>query len=306
MSLQRETRVDWPTVAGLRLRCVTWRSDGERRGTVVICNGRTEFVEKYLGVVAELQARRFDIVAFDWRGQGLSDRLLPDRSKGHVESFDDYLDDLRAIMALVDRLALPSPRVMLAHSTGGQVGLRFLHDHPGAFAGAAMSAPMLGMRFAGIPTAVAVGLVRAMCAGGRSRDYAFGQGAKPYVYHAFPENVLTSCEESYLAYRALVDADPELGLGGPTFAWVRAALRSITISRQPAFLEQIGCPVLLALGDEERVVDPRAIMRAAALLPRAELLQIAGARHEILIERPALRQAFWTRFDMWFSRLQPS
>ena len=303
MTGQRETRVAWPTVDGLRLRCVTWRGDGQRRGTVVICNGRTEFVEKYLGVVQELQARNFDVVAFDWRGQGLSDRLLPDHAKGHVGSFDDYLADLDAVMALVNARALPSPRVMLAHSAGGQVGLRFLHDRPDAFIGAAMTAPMLGMRFAGIPPAVAAGLARAMCAAGRSRDFAFGQGPKPYIYHGFAGNVLTSCEDGYSAYRALLDADPELRLGGPTFSWVRAALRSIALARRPAYLRGITCPILLACGTDERVVDAGAIERAAALLPRGELLMIEGARHEILIERPALQRIFWSRFDDWLSRL---
>lgn len=300
---QRETRIDWPTVDGLRLRCVSWRGEGLRRGTVVICSGRTEFVEKYQGVVQELQERRFDVVLFDWRGQGLSDRMLPDRARGHVRRYEDYLADLTAITELVAKRCLPEPRIMLAHSMGGQIGLRFLHDRPEFFKGAVMTSPLVHMRLGMVTAPVARIISELMCLAGQSDAYVFGQGARPYVDHDFEGNVLTGCEKHYLELRALIAADPELALGGPTFGWLRAGLRSIAITRRPAFLRAIRCPILLAQAAEEMIVDNPAIERLARLLPQGQLLQLAGARHEILIERPPVRQAFWKGFDAWFSRL---
>ncbi|WP_051329480.1 alpha/beta fold hydrolase [Geminicoccus roseus] len=303
MTGQRETRVDWPTVDGLRLRCVTWRGEGQRRGTVVICNGRTEFVEKYQGVVPELLERRFDVVAFDWRGQGLSDRLLADRAKGHIERYEDYQADLAAITELVEARRLPGPRLMLAHSMGGQVGLRFLHDRPGFFAGAAMTAPLIQMRFGNLAASAVSAMVRLMCLIGRAEAYVPGQGPRPYAYHPFEGNVLTSSEEHYLAFRALLEADPELRLGGPTHGWVRAGLRSIAQTHRPAYAAAIQVPVLLARAENEQVVDNPAIGQMAEWLPKGELLEIAQARHEILIEQAPARRAFWDGFDRWLSRI---
>ena len=45
-------------------------------GSVVVSAGRTEFIEKYFEVIGELLERRYTVLIHDWRGQGLSTRLL--------------------------------------------------------------------------------------------------------------------------------------------------------------------------------------------------------------------------------------
>ena len=129
---------------------------------------------------------------------------------------------------------------------------------------AAMTSPMLQMRFGEVAAPLAATAINLMCLVGRGTDYAFGQGPTPYVFQPFEGNVLTGSEEEYLAYRALIQADPDLGLGGPTFGWLRAGLKSIARTRQSSYLAAIGCPVLLAQAAEEQIVDNEAIARAAA------------------------------------------
>src|SRR4051794_41831158 len=63
-------------VDGLRLRFVHARPAGAR-ATVVHLHGRGGVVEKYRGAVGGLIGRRFAYASFEWRGQGLSDRLRP-------------------------------------------------------------------------------------------------------------------------------------------------------------------------------------------------------------------------------------
>lgn len=46
------------------------------RGTVIVCPGRTEFIEKYFEVGRELQKMGFAVLILDWPGQGFSERLL--------------------------------------------------------------------------------------------------------------------------------------------------------------------------------------------------------------------------------------
>ena len=80
---------------GFPLRTVVWPAPpGGGRGTVVLLQGRAEFIEKYGETVGELRARGFAVYALDWRGQGHSGRVLKDPHKGHVVSYEDYLKDL--------------------------------------------------------------------------------------------------------------------------------------------------------------------------------------------------------------------
>ena len=102
-------RAFWLTAAdGVRLRAVAWT--GGRRGTAVIFPGRTEFAEKYGRVAAELVARGFAVAVIDWRGQGLSDRALADRGKGHIDNFSTYMADLQLFLDKVVAPAAPRTR----------------------------------------------------------------------------------------------------------------------------------------------------------------------------------------------------
>ena len=69
-----------------RIRVGLWPTNAEEpRGTVLLFPGRTEYIEKYGRTAQELAERGFATLAIDWRGQGLSDRMLDDPRIGHVD-----------------------------------------------------------------------------------------------------------------------------------------------------------------------------------------------------------------------------
>ena len=78
------------TPDGVSLRFARFAPPAGRRGTVCILPGRTEWIEKYFETVRDLRSRGFAVAILDWRGQGLSDRALSDRHKGHVGSFSEF------------------------------------------------------------------------------------------------------------------------------------------------------------------------------------------------------------------------
>ena len=133
---------------GTRLRAMVWNADdtgiAQVRGTVFLFGGRTEFAEKYFETIRDLIARGFAVATLDWRGQGLSQRALPDPRKGHVSDFACFDDDIGTFMAEVAPL-MPRPWIGLAHSMGGNALMRLVHDRPGIFAACVMTAPMLGL-----------------------------------------------------------------------------------------------------------------------------------------------------------------
>ena len=83
------------TADGMLIRYGRWSYESKNpRGSVVLLGGRKEFLEKYAETAADLNQRGFAVFGFDWRGRGLSIRMLPDRLKGFVRHHDDYGQDL--------------------------------------------------------------------------------------------------------------------------------------------------------------------------------------------------------------------
>ena len=279
-----EARWIW-AADGVRLRAVRW-GPGRARGTVLVFPGRAEYAEKYGRVAAELVAGGHAVLAVDWRGQGLSDRLRPERALGHVERFADYQLDVAALAGHARGLGLPEPWFLLSHSMGGTIGLRALLEGLPVKA-AAFSSPMWGLRMTAAqrPVAWSVSSVsRALALGYR---LAPRQEATPSVLACdFAGNALTSDGETWDWLRAQVTAVPELALGGPSLHWLNEALREMRrLMAGPA----PDVPALALVGSEEAVVDPARIRRRLADWPGARLVTLPGARHELLMERPVLR-----------------
>jgi lysophospholipase len=262
---------------------------GPGRGTVVVLPGRAEFIEKHGETLAALQGWGYAAAILDWRGQGGSDRFLSWRHRGHVVQVEDYLADLAAVMARLRALRLPGPFLMLSHSMGGHVGLRHLHAHADEFAGSAMIAPMLGIRLTPTPEPVARALCAAAVRFGVGARYAPGQRDFELARCVFARNRLTSCPDRYAALLRRFAATPELALGGVTYGWLGAALRSIALTRRPGYLEAIRTPILVCQAGADRIVSNRAQAEAVRRLPNARLASFPGARHELLLERDEIR-----------------
>lgn len=75
---------------------------------LVISSGRSESYVKYPEVLYDFFHLGFDVFIMDHRGQGLSRRMLDDPQKGHVERFDDYIDDFSQFtnIALAEKITL--------------------------------------------------------------------------------------------------------------------------------------------------------------------------------------------------------
>ena len=121
------TVFDFETPDQARLRGATFRTENAR-GTAVLLSGRSEFIEKYFEVVKELQARRFNVATMDWRGQGLSMRLLPEKEKGHIPDFGAFRSDLQCFIDTQVAPHFDGPYVLVTHSMGGAPSLQLLAD----------------------------------------------------------------------------------------------------------------------------------------------------------------------------------
>ena len=281
-------------IAGRQLRaCLAPSLREKARGTAIVCPGRTEFIEKYFEVARDLQSRGFAVVIIDWPGQGLSDRLLEDRSKGHIDRFETFMGALRnGLDAMADRL--PRPYVSLAHSMGGAIALAALTQKLVRVEAAAFSTPMWGLPI----NLAARYLIWAMRAMGRSGNFA----QQPGPAETFESNIVTHDRGRWQLQRDLIDAAPELELGPVTWGWLGASIDILNKTTKPALLRGVDIPVFVASAGEEKLVDNKAHARVARHLPVCTHETVEGAMHEILMETDAKRAQFWTGFDMLLDR----
>lgn len=285
---------------GARIRAAISPAAGAPRGSVILLPGRTEFIEKYFEVMRALNTRGFNVFCIDWRGQGLSAREAKNPEAGHYKSIDDLVDDLEAgLRQYTDRL--PEPRIVLAHSMGGAIALRALQTGKVKAAAAAFSAPMWGIAAF---TGAAKNFARAMVAVGAGQSFAPGT-ARKWAVEPFDGNPVTHDEARHTRCQRLIEKEPRLALAGPTLAWVVASAAAMDGFAKPGALANVRIPVLVATASEEALVDNRAHDRIAAALPDATHITIAGAKHEILMERDELQRPFWEAFDALADRVAP-
>lgn len=280
----------WLTTSdGLRIRAAHWTHDGAK-GTVLLFPGRTEYIEKYGRAACELRARGYATLIVDWRGQGIADRLAPDRGLGHVNFFADYQHDVAALLTHARQLGLPEPYYLLAHSMGGCIGLRALTEGLPVKA-AAFSAPMWGIQMSAALRPFAWGVSTIGRRMGLGTRVSPGEDTTSYLGTVtLAENALTNDAEMFEHMQNQITQHPDLGLGGPSLLWLNEALlemRRLTAMPAPRV------PALTFLGTDETIVDPARIRSKMAKWPDGKLEVIHTGKHEMLMESPAIKDPIY-------------
>lgn len=286
------------TQDGICIRYGIWRcTAGHVCGSVVLLHGRNEFLEKYLETIGDLNRKGFDVYSFDWRGQGLSQRQLPDRRKGHVKNYACYLKDLKDFIEQIMPPDATRPLVFLAHSMGAQIALRYLHDHPGKVDRAILTAPLIDIKTGLYPKWLVKSLTWLALKAGLDSAFVPEFKNRNSLKRTFKRNLLTSDPQRFLVEKKAITQNPDLALGGLTFGWLAATLTSTSFIMQTDYVEQIRTPTVIVSGGLDRVVSARAQKAVCARMPNCHRVVFDRARHEILMETDRIRSAFWKIFD---------
>ncbi len=282
---------------GTSFRVARFSGSDTSRGTAVILNGRTEFIEKYFETIGDLLERGYAVATLDWRGQGQSDRALENPHKGHVADFDLYVGDLQQAFVSFIEPNCPAPYRAVCHSMGGNIGLRYVAEYPGTFESVVFSAPMWGIGKRARPAAWMRGVIAATGWFGLHERYPPGGRNYHEDDRNFEKNVLTQDQGRFARFVAQTDAEPALRLGSPTLGWALEAFRSMDAIHAPGFAEAIETPICVCSAGRDSLVSGEAHQRVAERLPQGRLVEVPDARHELLMELDRHRDRFWAAFD---------
>jgi acylglycerol lipase len=111
---------------GLSIYWKAWIPDEKPKAVLHLIHGYAEHASRYANVVNELVPAGYAVFGTDHRGHGKSDGR-----RGHVESFQDYIDDEKQFAAEVIKPAFPdAPYVLVGHSMGSLITLNFAEQFP--------------------------------------------------------------------------------------------------------------------------------------------------------------------------------
>ena len=264
-------------------------------GSIIFQGGRSEFIEKHLETTHELNQRGYDVYTLDWRGQGLSSRMLKNPFKGYVADFDDYVWDLAHFTETIVKPACKTPIIFIGHSMGGHIVLRYIEENQAIASKAVLLSPMIQFSTGKTPFPLARAIAYAGHYLGFDHHYLVGASDKPTFGDSFENNRFTSDKARFDDEQEKIRANPKLALGGVTYGWLYAATRSM----KPLFRNagKVKAKCLMISAGEDMIVNNAAQQKIAGLIPGCRLVEITGARHEILRERDEIRNQFWEHFD---------
>ena len=239
---------------------------GTPRAAVIWAAGWSDHRTRWKQPAERLSAAGYAVYLLDQRGHGESAGI-----RGHLSRFSQLLADLTAFRRHI-RSKIDAPQILLGHSFGGLVVLRYLETQPAdPVAGAVLSSPWLRLarpvpfikRLAARPLAdlwPSLQLKTGLDATQLSRDPAVQAGytTNPAVHHVLTPGAWREIE------------------------WAQRVV--------PADAHRIRVPLLFLLAGHDAIVDAaRARDFAAGLQGPVETRWYPDAYHELLLDRDSER-----------------
>ncbi len=284
------------TEDNIRIRAAYWLTE-QPIGTIIIFPGRNEYIEKYGRTCKKFSEMRFNSLVIDWRGQGLSDRLLQNYLIGHVDEFTDYQNDVKAIVKFAEMNELAKPWYLLAHSMGGTIGLRAIKNGL-PVEKVIFSAPMweIKMHLNHIADSILhlygrnSYLIYKMLK--MEKEFVPRTDQIPYLKTAqFEKNSLTTDKDYFKYLKNQILIHPELALAGPSIKWLNTALLECQKLKK-TIPPKIPCLTISSPND--KIINNAVIKKVMGKWKNSTHLEIDNAEHELLMEDKDLLQLIYS------------
>ena len=215
---------------------------------------------------ARFLAGRYRVLALDLGGHGESDPVADG-----IYSLDSHRDDLVDVVHQLDLRDV----ALVGHSFGGFVSLA--------------AAPLLSDRLGALVLADSRGHIRP-----RAARYLNALGKFPNAVYATREEALRAFQllprHNAAAREVLAHvAEHSIRRNGDetwSLAFDRRALRAARVRDFTREMGQLRAPTLVVRGSESTALSARAMLELATEIPHARTVEIAGAHHHVMLDRP--------------------
>jgi pimeloyl-ACP methyl ester carboxylesterase len=242
---------------GLRLHY--WRTGGADKPVIVMAHGITDYGLNWTSLAEKLE-REYDILMYDARGHGFSDK-----PKGPYDLGSHVAD----LVGLMHALAVEKP-ILIGHSMGGATIALAAATYPEMARALVLEDPAdMLTRVAPLPPNITAGWkqqVRADAAMGKARLMEIGRTKRHPGWAAIEYE--RWAESKLLVEPNVVDIMDDGGFGDAGVAYAK-----------------IRVPVLILKADADAATRKKNL-EVAALLPHGRLVHIDGAGHVIRNDRP--------------------
>lgn len=285
----------------------TYTSTPQSTSCVVMLPGRTEAVQKYAEVIHSLDtgklAGHFSFFLMDHRGQGSSGRMLEkilptDDERSHVDNYNNYVLDLKTFMDQIVAKKNCSEKLLIAHSMGGGIGIKFLQEYPDYFSKAAFSSPMLKIQTSNFPYVVAKAIVKTNILLGKKEQYSVDQ--KPYdPTRDFEKNTFTTSEVRYEMAKDIFDNYPKTRSAGVTNGWLNQVMKATDQMRKN--YDKIKIPVRVFYAGLEYYVVRDEAPKFCNALNECKSFFLETSKHEVLMDRDINRDVVISEIIKFFA-----
>jgi alpha-beta hydrolase superfamily lysophospholipase len=236
------------------------RQTDEAVATLLCVHGLGEHSGRYRRLAAAVGASGIDVLAIDLVGHGRS--YGP---RGHARDFErDHFGAVEELLAGADAAALPGPRVLLGHSLGGLIAMRWVQERadPDPVRALVLLSPWIESR-------MAVPLWKrwaARAVSGLVPGFSLLTGIKDEELFRDPLEV------------ADYAADPLVQRRMSAGHWVAAVAEQRHVVAKAG---SVGMPVLMQVAGDDRIASTEASLAVAARLTDVTVHEYAGAFHAL-------------------------
>ncbi len=209
-----------------------WKPETEHKAVVLGIHGLGSHSGLMDFMAEQFKSRGFTFYAPDMRGFG----TFPGR-KGHVESFDEYIEDMESLVAYLKLTHHDSKLFLFGHSLGGLHVIRYIAHHPDEADGIMIPCPAVSekLKMSGATRAIAKLLSKL-----NAKIY-FSNGLDYDLLSRNPEVVKRNREDPLRFDKAT----PRYGVEG-----LKASEEGFNLA------SQVTVPVLVQQSGDDMIVDP--------------------------------------------------
>lgn len=273
---------------------------GTSRGNVILTTGYGDSYLFYYESIKRFQDLGYEVWAFDWSGQGLSERYnTPDPDIVEDNSIPNHVRDLKDFTQKVVRQKSDKSIVYASHSLGGHVGMLALKQSPQLFDSAIFITPMLDLDTHLVPRKTVKTLTQwGVKLGLKNRQIPSLENAlRKFTGQAANDNAAQYApSEKNIRSRTLEhlrNKAPEAAVKLPTYGWLSNVFTSAERMQRQKWFHSINIPALFITAGRDGIVDNTPTFKAAKEMPNATHRHYHTAEHAIFSAGDEVYNSMW-------------